>query len=147
MVTNSYTSPLLTPCTGNFLKCDRIRNLPDPCPHLKITREGAFCEITNKRLERPWECIRGKYVECPIYKRANEEKEEEEERVELVVDEKGRKTVIIREKKSRDEQAQVSCRDCLFYSSVTGKCVKLKVKVENPDEPPCEGKYFRPKRK
>ncbi len=151
MVTDSYTSPLFSPCTGNFLKCDKIRHLPDPCPYLEITRKGAICKVTNKTVEKPWECIKGKYVECPIYKRASEEvketEEAEEERVELTTDEKGEEVVVIRNESGSEKVEKITCEECIFYSSVTGRCVKLKVKVEDPSNPPCEGKYFKPRKK
>ena len=152
MVTNSYTSPLFAPCTGNFLKCDKIRKLPDPCPYLEIRRDGAFCRVTGKKLERPWECIKGKYLECPIFKKAAEKEEEEEteRRVELTTDEKGEEVVVIKKEAKEEVEEKVAkpnCLDCAFFSNITKLCVKLKVKVEDPNNPPCGGKYFKPKRK
>jgi hypothetical protein len=98
-------------------------------------------------VEKPWECIKGKYVNCPIYKRApnvNWEEKDEKVKVRLTKTEEGEDLVII---KAEDDAQYSNCLDCVFYSIVTGRCVKLKVKVRDPSNPPCGGKYFKNKGK
>lgn len=44
--------------------------------------------------------------------------------------------------KGSGEAVGVSCRNCLLYDSITGRCVVLGVKVVDPLSPPCKGEDF-----
>ena len=115
------------------------------CPYLKRGLLTARCVLTGKTVNlRKYPCLKN-YEECPIYKKYIKKDviEEEHEKLEKKVERKLEEEVKLVEEKDEEEVAGVSCEECLFYSSLTKLCIKLKEKVEDPKRPPCKGKYFR----
>ncbi len=93
------------------------------CPYAKPSLIGVKCELLGKIVDpRKYKCLTGDYVKCEIYRGAGSSEKE-----------------IKRVEKTRG----VTCTNCLFYSELTGRCVKLKVKVEDPTKSPCKGKEFK----
>ncbi|UXD22364.1 hypothetical protein IPA_03915 [Ignicoccus pacificus DSM 13166] len=101
-------------------------------------------------------CLTNKFVECPYYKQAiEEEKKKEEERIiapdahEVLEGEKDilEKTVneSVKEalKKYADPKRGIypdTCYDCLYFSPTTGLCLYMRIKVKDPNNPPCKSK-------
>ena len=88
-----------------------------PCPYLKKSFLGYKCLKINK-IVNPNEmgCFEN-YEDCKFFKETK------------------------KEMKKTDLGAR--CDKCVFYSALTGRCVKLGVKVTNPLAPPCNGKSFK----
>ncbi len=85
------------------------------CPYAKPSFVGVKCLLINKVVDaKRHHCLDGAFETCEIY-----------------------------QSKVSQEAPRVNCSDCVFFSKMTNKCIKLKVKVEDPNEPPCGGKEFR----
>ncbi|ALU12617.1 hypothetical protein EYM_05760 [Ignicoccus islandicus DSM 13165] len=94
------------------------------CPYAKPSFLGVRCEvISNVVNPAKHNCLNDKYVECEIFKKRDE----------FLGERQGKGT----------RGGKPDCRRCLFYSELTGRCVKLGVKVEDPTKPPCKGKEFK----
>ncbi|UXD22733.1 hypothetical protein IPA_07765 [Ignicoccus pacificus DSM 13166] len=111
-------------------------------------------------------CLKDYHL-CPIYRKTVEEKREEAKAAAKVVEARLRKKEPERVKEEvihevdegnklpkeevKEEKVEevaeappgVECGKCLYYSSLTGLCIKMMKKVEDPKKPPCGGKYFK----
>ena len=45
-------------------------------------------------------------------------------------------------KTAGETKAGISCRTCILYGSLNKYCYMLKQHVDDPDKPPCRGKYY-----
>ncbi len=108
-----HVSPLKYPCLSNYGKCEVIRR-EKKCPYLKISEEKVECEFIKNLVT--YFCF-SNYRDCPVYLR--------------YVGLKEVKSIVTND-------ARKSCLECPFYSKLTGKCAKLKVKVKDPNKPPCQ---------
>ncbi len=87
-----------------------------PCPYME--RRGIFIRLFKVYCRRVGDfvdlrkhpCLSDDYNECPHLKEED------------------------RDLKTSED---INCLTCPFYSKLTKKCVKLKVRVNNPYEPPC----------
>ncbi len=124
------------------------------CPFLKRGLLTARCMLTGKIVNlKKAPCLKN-YKECPEYKKYIEEErkkrghaaedehvnEEKEKAVEEVIETHEEETEVHEEV---EVPPGVSCKECVYYSELTGYCVKVKQKVKDPERPPCGGKYFR----
>ena len=89
-----------------------------PCPFLRKGLLGYKCLVTKKTVKPDEMGCFDRYEECPFYR--------------------------MKEIASLPPNPKANCLKCLYYSSMTKRCVKLNVKVENPSKPPCEGRLFKP---
>ncbi|UXD22875.1 hypothetical protein IPA_09135 [Ignicoccus pacificus DSM 13166] len=119
------------------------------CPYGEKKGFAVYCKILRKKVSPlKYPCM-GNYEHCPHYREAQELSartvKHEPEAVEVVIASKVEK----KEEKSAPppptsptsfkppEQAS-NCYECVYYSSLTGYCMRLRVKVEDPYSPPCK---------
>ena len=120
----------------------------------------AKCGVTGKVVNlRKAPCMKD-YESCPIFRKAkgleksktptaiNENSErlpkEGFTRAEVNINAKGEARGEVKKAGSEVEvPSNVTCEKCLYYSGITGLCVKMKVKVEDPSRPPCGRKLFK----
>lgn len=102
------------------------------CPYARKRGPVVYCEI-QKRTVSPlkYPCLTDKWSECEILKSVRKKEEEGIKEVEVKMKESDEKPEI------QEQVERPTCLQCPFYSRLTGKCVKYKIKVENPEEPPC----------
>ncbi len=108
-----YVSPLKHPCLFNYERCEVIRE-KRKCPYLEISEEKVGCKFIGGLVT--YFCF-SNFKDCPVYLRH--------------VSLKQTKTVAVSSKPPK------SCTKCPFYSKLTNKCVKLKVRIKDPNNPPC----------
>ena len=108
-----YVSPLKYPCLSNYGKCEVIRK-NKRCPFLQISENKVSCKFIKNLVT--YFCF-SNYKDCPVYIRY----------------------VGLRQVRSVTVNGRPkSCLECPFYSKLTNKCVKLKIKVKDPNNPPCQ---------
>ena len=116
------------------------------CPYGEKKGFAVYCKILRKKVSPlKYPCM-GNYEHCPHYREALKTGEEatktehRRETVEAVVESKVEKTTSPKPLPTEfkpPEQAS-TCYECVYYSSLTGFCMKLRVKVKNPNDPPCK---------
>ncbi len=106
------------------------------CPYAKKRGPVVYCEIQKKRVSPlKYPCLTDKWHECEVIKKVKRAEEGIQE-VEVQMKESDEKPEI------QSQLEKFTCLQCPFYSKLTGKCVKYKIKVENPEEPPCRALNF-----
>jgi len=123
-----------------------------PCPYLKRGLFKAKCSLINKTVDlSKYPCLSENFETCPIYREKILMVSEKKEETKKFVEQSGKANNSSETKKSEEKEglevktkveADINCERCLFYSSMTQRCVKLGIKVKDPGNPPCGGKYF-----
>ncbi len=130
------------------------------CPYAVLKGfigKRVYCSIVGKIVDhKRMGCLTDKYKQCPYYLKTvmdkiKEEKEENREEViapedHEVAEEKDVLEKMVNEsvRKARsyaDPRRGIypdSCYDCLYFSPTTRLCLYLRIKVDDPDNPPCK---------
>ncbi len=122
------------------------------CPYGEKKGFAVYCKILKKKVSPlKYPCM-GDYTHCPHYREAQSALESkithEPEAVEEVLESRlprEERRVVVEEHKLpastnfKPPELATDCRECVYYSSLTGYCMKLRVKVSDPRRPPCKG--------
>ena len=116
------------------------------CPYAERRGLAVFCKLANKKVSPlRYPCFSSHWNKCPIYKEMAPKLQHKEEvkEVETKAGE-GRVTNVtggvprgIGKGFKKPEEAK-TCHECIFYSELTGMCLKLKIRVDDPNNPPCK---------
>ncbi len=113
------------------------------CPYGKKKGFAVYCELLGKNVSPlKYPCTSDHYQRCPIYQKHAEEKAtEEERRVETHPEARPERRPSppppTKGAFKRPEEAE-NCYECIFYSELTKMCLKLKIRVDDPYNPPCK---------
>ena len=132
------------------------------CPYAVVKgllTKKVYCSIVGKIVDhKKYGCLSAHYIRCEIYRKAIEDRSEEERKektdhdviapekhevseegsdeLERMVNESVKKALTYAD--PRKGVYPDTCYDCLYYSPTTGLCLLLRKKVENPESPPCK---------
>ncbi|ABU82608.1 hypothetical protein [Ignicoccus hospitalis] len=117
------------------------------CPYGEKKGFAVFCKLINKKVSPlKYPCTSDHYQKCPIYRQYAGAKEEKAEVAETrkEAEEAPPRREPVREEApppaggfKKPEEAR-TCHECIFYSELTKMCLKLKIKVDDPNNPPCK---------
>ncbi len=129
------------------------------CPYAERKGLAVFCKLANKKVSPlRYPCFSSHWQKCPIYREMAPKQEEESKAAEVStegassgVDSRVEKRIStsratatsaptprsIGKGFKRPEEAK-TCYECIFYSELTGMCLKLKIRVDDPNNPPCK---------
>jgi len=134
-----------------------------PCPFAELRgflSRRVYCKIQSKFVNhKKYGCLDEGYTRCPFYvDYITQSKSSSDQKA----DEKGEKFIApdindvkeekdIMEKMINDNIKKIStygdpkkgiypdtCYDCLYFSPTTRLCVLLRIKVKDPEKPPCK---------
>ncbi len=119
------------------------------CPYAERKGLAVYCKLANKKVSPlRYPCFSSHWQKCPIYREmapkleAEKKEERKEVKEERRVEEKPREAPAGRPALpsagfKKPEEAR-TCHECIFYSELTGMCLKLKIRVKDPNNPPCK---------
>ncbi len=104
------------------------------CPYAKKRGPVVYCELLKKRVSPlRYPCLTERWHNCEAVKTKKEVKKDESIReVEVEMKESDEKPEI------QNQLERPTCFQCPFFSRLTGICVKYRIRIENPEEPPCK---------
>jgi len=131
------------------------------CPYGEKKGFAVYCKVLRKKVSPlKYPCM-GDYTKCPHYREATESLKKVESEVPRGMGKEPSGVAIEKIAEKRVAAPQTSsvstrhvqptsafkppelartCEECMFYSSLTGYCMKLRIKVEDPTKPPCKAR-------
>ena len=119
------------------------------CPYGEKKGFAVYCKVLRKKVSPlKYPCM-ADYTKCPHYREAvaSLKKTESASRpteviVEKIVEKRSgtppSKTAASLPTPFKPPEQARTCEECMFYSALTGYCMKLRVKVGDPRRPPCK---------
>ena len=116
------------------------------CPYGEKKGFAVYCRLAGKKVSPlKYPCTSEHYEKCPIYVKYAKEVREVREEAPRVAEE----SAPIGERAGREVQRSAqggfkkpeearTCHECIFYSELTNMCLKLRIKVDDPNNPPCK---------
>ncbi|NPA85587.1 MAG: hypothetical protein GXO07_06260 [Crenarchaeota archaeon] len=117
------------------------------CPYGEKKGFAVFCRLLGQKVSPlKYPCTSDHYEKCPVYQERAEKREEAPKEVPREPPPPPKKEAKEEAPKpppqrpatfKRPEEAS-NCFECIFYSELTRMCLKLKIRVEDPYNPPCK---------
>ncbi len=114
------------------------------CPYAERRGLAVFCKLANKKVSPlRYPCFSSHWDKCPIYREMAPKIEEERKKEEVKAESTRPPSTPSETPRSvgkgfkKPEEAR-TCHECIFYSELTGMCLKLKIRVDDPNNPPCK---------
>ncbi len=115
------------------------------CPYAERRGLAVFCKLANKKVSPlRYPCFSTHWDKCPIYREMAPKMQQKEEKEVEAKAERTRATTAKNEvprsigKGFKKPEEAKTCHECIFYSELTGMCLKLKIRVDDPNNPPCK---------